>query len=122
MTVAMQWLQRFEYAVNAKDYNAAMILCSPGVYAFGTVANAVQGSSYLVSQQYEKMWPHIVSFSFLASAVWQGCGLVVIAVLWKSTNWRRNWLGRRIEYERTGRATIALKQGLAIHTHFSVTP
>jgi hypothetical protein len=117
------WLQRFQSVINAKDYDAVNRLCSPSIMAFGTVANVTHGLEWLIEDQYKKMWPQIVKFEFAAlPAIWRGCGLTVIAVLWDATNWRRNWFGRRVEYQRSGRATLVLQKGGAVHTHFSITP
>lgn len=122
--VARDWLRSLERCVRTLDYEAARVLFSEAVVAFGTYAGALRGRSALKRQQWQNVWPHIRGFTFRLDEL--QClggpqGLCVI-VPWDSLGVKTD--GTTLP--RPGRATIFLVpeggEWVAIHSHFSLAP
>jgi hypothetical protein len=101
----MEWLDAFAAAVRTRNYAAARRLFAPGVIGFGTVA-CVDSLDNLELLQWRQVWEATSGFRFETATVLGDA----IAATWSSDGGRR------------GRATIVLAEGLAVHTHFSLSP
>ena len=51
------WLTEFAACVRTEDYERGRKLFAPGVYAFGTVAEAASGLDQLVANQWQSLMP-----------------------------------------------------------------
>jgi ketosteroid isomerase-like protein len=120
------WLEAWGSEVAAVDLRAARERFAPGLLAFGTHADVVEGRDEVEAQQWSQIWPAIEDFAFdvahlhvLASPD----GLLAVAIVpWTSTGIDEH--GAR--FDRPGRATVVLERPtqddawVASHTHFSL--
>jgi ketosteroid isomerase-like protein len=124
-TAVLDWLNAWQKAINARDYDSGALLFDEDVISFGTYSDAMRGRDGLVRLQWREMWPYIADFRFTLEELTllgaEGEPLMVVICPWTS-------LGIAPDgstFPRAGRCTIALKcaEGgdlLAVHTHFSM--
>ena len=116
------WLIKFSACVRERNYSEGIKLFSSECKSFGTVVICAESLSSLIEEQWKKVWPNTVDFSFdLESAHSVNlCDHYVITTLWSS----KGILANQELFERHGRATIVLDSSTckAIHTHFSLNP
>ena len=128
-TEVRDWLAEFAECVRTEDYERGRRLFAPGVYSFGTVAEAASGLDQLVATQWRHVWGSTRDFTIdLQSAVIEpgtGDSLSYALVSWRSYKTEPNGS----DPERTGRATLIFcaapntTHGIrACHTHFSKSP
>ncbi len=123
------WLVEFAECVRTKDYERGRRLFSPGVYSFGTVAEAAAGLDQLVATQWRQVWGRTRDFTIdLDSAVIEtgdDSPFSYAMVSWRSVKADPDGS----DPERHGRATLIFcaapntPHGIrACHSHFSKTP
>ena len=119
------WLDRFATLVRSQDYSSARQLFTEDVYSFGTRAHAMRGLDQLVESQWRMVWGVTRGFHFkppiYTSFPSSSDDLAVTWALWASAGIRSDGSS----FERTGRATFALKKTtswVCIHSHFSMSP
>lgn len=123
------WLTEFAACVRTEDYERGRKLFAPGVYAFGTVAEAASGLDQLVANQWQQVWGRTRDFNIdLDSAViepGQDDALSYALVRWRSFHAASG----SDAPARIGRATLIFHSSpdaphgiQACHSHFSETP
>ena len=118
------WLNAWQSAINARDYDRGAALFDEDVIAFGTYSDAMRGRQNLVDLQWREMWPYIRDFYFdleETTVLDDGGPLCVVIAPWTSLGIAPDGA----TFPRAGRCTIALQRGddgrlLALHTHFSM--
>ncbi len=122
---ALDWLKRWERLINAADFVGARGLFVETVVSFGTFADVLNGLDELESRQWRVIWPSIADFTFdepKVLAFEDAPGIAGIVALWHSRGRTKDggW------YQRKGRATLILKDGIeglrCIHSHLSMEP
>lgn len=120
------WIEAWGTEVAAADIRSGRERFDPGMLAFGTHADVVEGRDAVEAAQWSQIWPAIDDFAFdlgdlrvLASA--DGT-LAVAIVTWRSTGIHPDG----VRYPRPGRATVVLRRDapgtpwVGVHTHFSL--
>lgn len=121
---AHAWLDAFEAAVRARDFDAGRALFVGDALGFGSVVPRCDGLDPLVAGQWRRVWPNIERFTFERdrARVVDGGDVVVIATTWTSVG--RDGEGQA--FERPGRVTLVLRRTggrLACeHSHYSLVP
>jgi ketosteroid isomerase-like protein len=120
------WVRDWGAEVAAADLRSGRQRFAPGLLAFGTHADVVEGRDDVEAQQWSQIWPAIEDFAFdLAHLRVLGSpdGLLAVAIVpWTSTGIDAD--GGR--FDRPGRATIVLEREdtgapwVGTHTHFSL--
>ena len=118
------WLRALERCVRAVDFEGGRELCAPDLFAFGTVAEFVDGIDAVMDAQWRKVWGNIREFTIRAD---EARGGIQGDHGWVAAPW--DSLGIRADgstFPRPGRLTIIFSRRaggwLATHTHFSLTP
>ena len=120
------WLELFGGHVRRREFMQAARLFDSDVLSFSSLRDVVVGLDALVDEQWRMVWPVIEGFRFDMESLHVFGSvdgrMAVVAVTWTSTGFDRG--GR--EFERPGRATIALGRDafpgpwLGVHAHFSL--
>jgi ketosteroid isomerase-like protein len=118
------WLRALERCVRAVDFEGGRELCAADLFAFGTVAEFVDGIDTVMDAQWRKVWGNIRDFTIGADEARGGIhgdhGWV--AAPWDSVGIRPDGS----TFSRPGRLTIIFSRRhggwLATHTHFSLSP
>ena len=124
-----QWLAEFAECVRSENYERGRRLFGPGVYSFGTVAEAASGLDQLVATQWRQVWGRTRDFTIDSSnAVIEPVkdGALGYALI----SWRSFKKGAETDGgERVGRATLIFESApdaphgiRAVHSHFSKKP
>jgi catechol 2,3-dioxygenase-like lactoylglutathione lyase family enzyme/ketosteroid isomerase-like protein len=118
------WLRALQRCVRAVDFEAGRELCAPDLFAFGTVAEFVDGLDTVMDAQWRKVWGTIRDFTISADEARGGIhgDQGWVAAAWDSVGVRPDGS----TFPRPGRLTIIFgrRHGrwLATHTHFSLSP
>jgi len=123
---ASAWLDAFEAAVRARDYDAGRDLFVVDALGFGSVVSRCDGLDPLVAGQWRHVWPRIERFTFdrAPARTFASDELLVVATTWTSVG--VDLAGRR--FERPGRVTLALARDAVhgawrcVHSHYSLVP
>lgn len=123
-TEVLAWLEVFSSFVREVDYASARPMWHPGLLAFGTYNDVIQGLETAIATQWDNVWPRTADFAFdLAGTHVLAAedGSMAVAV----TPWTSNGShpdGSR--FDRPGRATMVLaRDGAAwrcVHSHMSL--
>jgi len=118
-----QWLETFEAAVRARDFDAGRTMFAEDAVAFGTWARAVTGLDNIVREQWQNVWPRIRDFHFEPGASIRTSG----DRAWIASGWVTEATGPDGRpFTRPGRGTFVLERRhgtwLAVHSHFSLLP
>jgi catechol 2,3-dioxygenase-like lactoylglutathione lyase family enzyme/ketosteroid isomerase-like protein len=119
-----QWLRDLSNCVRAVDFEGGRRLCAPEMFAFGTVAEFVEGLEAVMDAQWRRVWPHIRDFRIRADEARGGIAgdHGWVAAPWDSRGVRPDGS----TFPRPGRLTIIFERRggrwLATHTHFSLSP
>ena len=125
-TAVLDWLNAWQKAINARDYEGGALLFDEDVIAFGTYSDAMRGRDNLVQRQWREMWPYISNFRFTIEEMTllgaEGEPLALVICPWTSLGIAPDGTS----FLRAGRCTIALRLSdrgalLAVHTHFSMS-
>lgn len=123
---AQAWLGAWQDCIRERNYTQARALFDDGITAFGTVKARMSGLDELVREQWRPVWEHTRAFEFdlaRCAVVLAGADHCVIALPWSCIALPR---GDRPEYQRSGRASIVLRDDAGalrcVHTHFSIDP
>ena len=116
------WLAEMQDCVQKVDFERCRAIFAPDVAAFGSLGERLVGLERLEADQWRRVWPRIVGFTFdLDHLDWGGTD----SVLWLACPWTST--GRRDDgtpFVRPGRITAVLemrdKRWVAVHTHHSL--
>jgi ketosteroid isomerase-like protein len=121
-----EWVAGWGAEVAAADIRAGRERFDPGLVAFGTHADVVEGRAEVEAHQWSQIWPAIEDFAFVLEHLRVLASpdrlLAVAIVPWSSTGIHEN--GER--FDRPGRATVVLRRDrvgapwAGLHTHFSL--
>lgn len=119
-----RWLEAWQAAVRAVDFEAGRALCAPDLVAFGTVAPFVAGVDNVLKEQWQRVWPHIRGFTVRID---EARGEILGDRAWVAAPWDSlRALPDGSTLSRPGRLTIVFRNAgarwLARHTHFSLVP
>ena len=79
------WLQEFESACRARDFDTARGMFADDALAFGTWARAVHGLENVEREQWRNVWPRIREFRFQEQpTIRAGADLAWIAAEWST--------------------------------------
>ena len=106
------------------DYAAARPLFHPGILAFGTHRDIIEGLASWQTTQWDNVWPRTSDFRFDTDAarvlVSSDNTMATVIVTWTSTGYRQDGT----TFDRPGRATLVFaKHGdtwLCMHSHMSL--
>jgi ketosteroid isomerase-like protein len=118
----LAWLETFAGHVRALDYAAARPMWHPGLLAFGTYNNVIQGLETAIATQWDNVWPRTANFAFnLAEThILGGPDLAIAVTPWTSTGYAADGT----EFARPGRATMVFTRAggewVCAHSHMSL--
>jgi ketosteroid isomerase-like protein len=117
------WLQEFETACRARDFDTARGMFADDALAFGTWARAVHGLENVERDQWRNVWPRIREFRFQEQpTIRAGADLAWIAAEWSTEATGAD--GKA--FKRPGRGTFVLARRdgrwRCVHSHFSLLP
>ena len=117
------WLQEFEAACRARDFDTARRMFAEDALAFGTWARAVHGLENVEREQWRNVWPRIREFRFQEQpTIRAGADLAWIAAEWSTEATGAD--GKA--FKRPGRGTFVLARQdgrwRCVHSHFSLLP
>ena len=118
----LAWLETFAGHVRAVDYAAARPMWHPGLLAFGTYNNVIQGLETAIATQWDNVWPRTAHFAFnLAEThILGGPDLAIAVTPWTSTGYAPDGT----EFARPGRATMVFTRAggewVCAHSHMSL--
>jgi ketosteroid isomerase-like protein len=120
---ARDWVQKFEAACRAQDFDTGRLMFAQDAVAFGTWAMAVHGLDNIVREQWRNVWPRIRGFTFEPEPVIRASG----DTAWIAAGWQSEATGPDGKaFTRTGRATFVLarREGRwqCVHSHVSLQP
>src|SRR6266700_3053984 len=117
------WVQKFQAACRAQDFDTGRLMFARGAVAFGTWAIAVHGLDNIEREQWRNVWPRIRGFTFETEPVVRASG----DTAWIAAAWSSEATGADGKpFVRPGRATFILtpQNGRlqCVHSHVSLQP
>jgi ketosteroid isomerase-like protein len=117
------WLQEFEQACRARDFETGRRMFAEDALAFGTWARAVHGLDNVEREQWRNVWPRIREFRFADQPTIRAAS----DMAWIAAEWSTEATGPDGQpFKRPGRGTFVLARRdgrwRCVHSHFSLLP
>ena len=117
------WLQEFEQACRARDFETGRRMFAEDALAFGTWARAVHGLDNVEREQWRNVWPRIRDFRFADQPTIRAAS----DMAWIAAEWSTEATGPDGQpFKRPGRGTFVLARRdgrwRCVHSHFSLLP